>query len=192
MLKVRNYSIRQKLTWMNMLVSGMALLLACTAFAAYELADFRTTMVRSLSTQAQIIGANSASSLLFNDPDSARDTLSALTAAPNILSAGIYTPSGEPFAIWSRDPGVKTATLVTPLIPAGRTELFRFTSGPRRARSPLRVSRRRCHTRVRTRRPHGEPPVGSAEILFSPAGRTRRGIHLALSAGRSGDRWGEP
>ena len=63
MLKVRNYSIRQKLTWMNMLVSGIALLLACTAFAAYELADFRTTMVRSLSTQAQIIGANSASSL---------------------------------------------------------------------------------------------------------------------------------
>ena len=128
MFKVRNYSIRQKLTWMNMLVSGIALLLACTAFAAYELADFRTTMVRSLSTQAQIIGANSASSLLFNDPDSARDTLSALTAAPNILSAGIYTPSGEPFAIWSRDPGVKTAILATPYIPAGRTEFSRFTA----------------------------------------------------------------
>ena len=90
MFKVRNYSIRQKLTWMNMLVSGIALLLACAAFAVYELADFQTILVRSLSTQAQIVGANSASSLLFNDPDSARDTLSALTAAPNILSAGIY------------------------------------------------------------------------------------------------------
>src|SRR3984957_17351789 len=128
MLKIHNYSIRQKMTWMNMLVSGIALLLACTAFTDYELADFRTTMVRSLSTQAQIIGANSASSLLFNDPDSARDTLSALTAAPNILSAGIYTPSGEPFAIWSRDSGVKAATLATPYIPAGLTEFFRFTA----------------------------------------------------------------
>jgi hypothetical protein len=80
----RNYSIRQKLTWMNMLVSGAALLLACTAFASYELADFRRTMVRNLSIQAQIAGANSASALLFNDPDSAANTLSALTAAPHI------------------------------------------------------------------------------------------------------------
>ena len=125
MLKVRNYSIRQKLTWMNMLVSGIALLLACTAFAAYELADFRTTMVRSLSIQAQIVGANSASALLFNDPASAHSTLSALTAAPNILSAGIYTPSGEPFAIWSRGPDDKMSI---PAIPAGQTEFSRFTA----------------------------------------------------------------
>ena len=68
MFKVRNYSISQKLTWMNMLVSGAALLLACAAFAAYEIEDFRATMVRSLSIQAQIVGANSASALLFNDP----------------------------------------------------------------------------------------------------------------------------
>lgn len=107
-----------------MLVSGIALLLACSAFAAYELADFRTTMVRSLSTQAQIVGANSASALLFNDPDSARDTLSALTAAPNILSAGIYTPSGEPFAIWPRGQEDKMSK---PAIPTGQTEFSRFT-----------------------------------------------------------------
>ena len=78
-----------------MLVSGAALLLACTAFAAYELADFRQTLVQGLSIQSQIVGANSASALLFNDPDSARNTLSALKAAPNILSATIYTPSGN-------------------------------------------------------------------------------------------------
>jgi PAS domain S-box-containing protein len=124
MFNVRNYSIRQKLTWMNMLVSGIALLLACAAFVVYELADFRATMVQSLSIQAQIAGANSASALLFNDPDSARGTLSALTAAPNILSAGIYTPSGEPFAIWSRGPEDKMST---PAIPAGQTEFSRFT-----------------------------------------------------------------
>ena len=125
MFNVRNYSIRQKLTWMNMLVSGIALLLACAAFVVYELADFRTTMVQNLSIQAQIAGANSASALLFNDPDSARGTLSALTAAPNILSAGIYTPSGEPFAIWSRGLDDKMST---PAIPAGQTEFSRFTA----------------------------------------------------------------
>lgn len=98
----RLYSIRQKLTWMNMLVSGAALLLACTAFASYELADLRQTLVRNISIQAQIAGANSASALLFNDADSARNTLSALSAAPYILAAGIYTPDGTQFAVWSR------------------------------------------------------------------------------------------
>src|SRR5580700_8261670 len=119
MLKVRNYSIRQKLTWMNMLVSGAALLLACTAFAAYELADFRLTLVRGLSIQAQIVGANSASALLFNDPDSARNTLSALKAAPNIVAAGIYTPEGQPFATYLRDPNEQLPAAV---VPAGQTE----------------------------------------------------------------------
>lgn len=124
MLRFRNYSIRQKLTWMNMLVSGAALLLACTAFAGYELADFRQTLVRAISIQAQIVGSNSASALLFNDPDSARNTLSALKAAPNILSASIYTPSGAVFATYSRTG--KEVALSRDLTPAGRAEVYRF------------------------------------------------------------------
>jgi signal transduction histidine kinase len=126
MLKVRNYSIRQKLTWMNMLVSGAALLLACTAFAAYELADFRHTLVQGLSIQAQIVGANSASALLFNDPESAANTLSALKAAPDIVAAGIYTPSGSAFATYSRDRGSGVSPLLE--MTAGQTEAYRFTS----------------------------------------------------------------
>jgi PAS domain S-box-containing protein len=125
MFKVRNYSISQKLTWMNMLVSGAALLLACAAFAAYELEDFRATMVRSLSIQAQIVGANSASALLFNDPATARTNLSALDAAPHIRAAGIYTPEGQLFASWVQDPG---DNLSAAAVPAGQTEFSRFTS----------------------------------------------------------------
>jgi signal transduction histidine kinase len=127
LLEIHNSSIRQKLTWMNMLVSGAALLLACTAFAAYEVADFRQTLVRGLSIQAQIVGANSASALLFNDPESARNTLSALRAAPNILSAGIYTPSGGTFATWSR--GQEAAALPPIEIPKEDLEAYRFTGG---------------------------------------------------------------
>src|SRR5437868_10263528 len=88
---------------MNMLVSGAALLLACAAFAAYEITDFRLTMVRNLSIQAQIVGSNSGSALVFSDPDSARSTLSALRAAPDILAAGIYTPDRVALATYSRD-----------------------------------------------------------------------------------------
>jgi signal transduction histidine kinase len=122
----RTYSIRQKLTWMNMLVSGGALLLACTAFASYELSDFRQTLVRNLSIQAQIAGANSASALLFNDPEPARNTLSALKAAPHIQAAGIYTPTGAVFANWSRDSG--SSALPAHQDPLSSTETFRFTN----------------------------------------------------------------
>jgi signal transduction histidine kinase/DNA-binding response OmpR family regulator len=104
MLESQSQSISRKLTWMNMLVSGAALLLACAAFIGYDTVTFRETMVSNLSTQAQIIGSNSASALLFNDPQSAENTLSALKAAPNILSAVIYTPDGRPLASYSRDP----------------------------------------------------------------------------------------
>jgi len=127
MFRFRDYSITKKLTWMNMVVSGAALLLACAAFLAYELVTFRETMVRSLSIQAQIIGSNSVSAVLFNDPHSAENTLAALKAAPNIVSAWIYTQDGRPFAGYSRDRGGQTLPL--PAIPAGQTEVHSFGDG---------------------------------------------------------------
>ncbi|MFZ1205627.1 MAG: response regulator [Candidatus Acidiferrales bacterium] len=101
--RTQNASIAKKLTWMNLLVSGAALLLACAAFIGYDTVTFRATIVRNLSTQAQIIGSNSASALLFDDPQAAETTLSALRAAPDILSAVIYRPNGRPLATYSRD-----------------------------------------------------------------------------------------
>jgi len=41
---------------MNMLGTGVALIVASAAFVAYELATFPQNMVRSLSIQAQIVG----------------------------------------------------------------------------------------------------------------------------------------
>src|SRR5713101_8044311 len=124
MLKAKDHSISRKLTWMNMLVSGAALLLACAAFIAYDMVTFKETMVRNLSTQAQIIGSNTVSALLFNDVQSAENTLSALKAAHNIMSAGIYTPDGRLFASYSRDSSRNFSTL--PSIPSGKEEIHWF------------------------------------------------------------------
>src|SRR5260370_34216509 len=118
MLKIRDYSIKKKLTLMNMLVSGATLLLACTAFGVYELTTFRSTTVQNLSIEAQIVGANSASALLFNDSKSAVNTLSALKAAPTVLSGSIYTLADEPFAVYQRDAGGHIPPL--PPMPAGQ------------------------------------------------------------------------
>lgn len=118
-------SISRKLTWMNMLVSGAALLLAGGAFVSYDLIRFRETMVRNLSIQAEIVGSNSASALLFNDPAAATNTLSGLKAASNIMSAGIYTPAGEPFAAYGREGVNEIASL--PLVPSSHTQVHWLT-----------------------------------------------------------------
>src|ERR1700746_4034797 len=98
-------SISKKLTLMNMLVSGTALLLACAAFFAYDQITFRQGLVRTLSAQAQIIGSNSVSALPFNDPQAAANTLTALKNSPNIASAGILTPERHSFAQYARERG---------------------------------------------------------------------------------------
>jgi signal transduction histidine kinase len=123
----RNYSISKKITWTNMLVSGAALLLACAAFIGYDLVSFRQATVYNLSIQAQIAGTNAVSALLFDDQNSAEKTLSALQASPNIISAGILTLDGQPFAAYSRDKDGKFPVL--PPLAAGQRETHRFGGG---------------------------------------------------------------
>jgi signal transduction histidine kinase len=98
----RDYSIRKKLTMMVILASGTAILLAGTAFLTYELFAYQTAMVHSLLTQAEIVGANSASAILFNDEAAAAETLAALKADPHIFSAGIYTRDNRAFATYGQ------------------------------------------------------------------------------------------
>src|SRR5579863_183714 len=127
MFRVCDVSITSKLTWVNILVSGTALLLAGAGLFTYDLYSFRLSTVRDLSTQAQIIGQNSISAVVFDDPGSAGTTLSALQAAPHIMSAEIYTPDGAEFAGYRRDRG--RSSPVPPAIPSGRAQVYKFQSG---------------------------------------------------------------
>jgi PAS domain S-box-containing protein len=123
----RNLSISGKMTWTTMLVSGAALLLACASFIGYDLINFRRAVVYNLSIQAQIAGSNAVSAILFDDQGSAEKTLAALRASPNIISAGILTLDGQPFASYRQDSSA--AVPVLPPLPAGQTETYRFGGG---------------------------------------------------------------
>jgi signal transduction histidine kinase/DNA-binding response OmpR family regulator len=127
MFNIQNYSISKKLTWMNMLVSAAALLLACGGFCAYDLYSFRDALVRNVSIQAQIIGDNTASALLFDDPHSAEKTLSALDANRHLMYAQIYAHDGQPFAAYWRERAGQT--LPPPVIPSGQTQIHWFRGG---------------------------------------------------------------
>ena len=123
----QQYSISKKLTLMNMLASAVALLLASGGFCAYDLYSSRMALVRSVSIQAEIIGDNTVSALLFNDPNSAEKTLSALRANPNLMYAQIYTRGGQAFAGYWRDSTAETSAL--PTIPAGQIQNHWFKDG---------------------------------------------------------------
>jgi signal transduction histidine kinase len=121
---LNNYSISTKLMWMNIVVTAAALIVASVGFLAYDQANARNELVTSLSTQAQIIAANSTSALDFNDPQSARTTLAALAASKNIEGAGLLTPDGRLFAEYWRNPSVRVNVLPRLRPDQPETDLF--------------------------------------------------------------------
>jgi len=114
MLRFRDATIKTKLTWTSALVTSIALLLAGSAFVAYYVISFRSSLVRNLSVQAETIALNSEPALRFDDPRSAEGTLSALRADPNVVTAAIYTAAGDLFASYGADPGGFPAEAAAP------------------------------------------------------------------------------
>jgi signal transduction histidine kinase len=113
MLTFRNLSMQWKLLWVSMLASGITLLLVCMAFVFYDLVTFREAMVHQFAGQAEVVGSNSASALMFDDADAATETLAALRADPRVIAAGIYRADGQQFATYVRQTPIKA-----PLLPA--------------------------------------------------------------------------
>jgi hypothetical protein len=96
-------SISGRLTRVNLLVSGIALLLAYVSFLAYDLYISRQSLISSLGTEAAIVSANSVTALVFDDQQAAETTLSALRGSPHVLSAVIVGEDGTVFAQYFRD-----------------------------------------------------------------------------------------
>lgn len=124
MLHLRDYPIAKQLTWLNLLVTTVALLLSGSAFLVYDVISARNARVRNVSMQAQIIGSNTVSASVFDYPESAEDTLSALRASRNILYAGIYTPDGRPLAEYWRDGKGQTPRLPSTTMPQTESHFF--------------------------------------------------------------------
>ena len=119
MPRVKDRTISQRLTWMNMLVCGVALLLACSAFIGYDIVTFRTARINNLSMQAQISASNTMSALAFDDPDSAgQDTLCVESRSADPFGSRSI-PQAEPFATYARSG--RCGNSDGPAIPAGTT-----------------------------------------------------------------------
>ena len=100
--KFRDVPIKHKLIAIILATSGMVLLLATTAFVSNELLSFRRSMVADLLTLADLTGLNNSAGLLFADPKSTTENLSALKAKPHVVVGHIFTKEGELFASYLR------------------------------------------------------------------------------------------
>lgn len=113
MVRFRDATIKTKLTWMSVVASASALILATGTFFAYHLFTSRSALIRSLVIQADTIGLNSVSALRFNDDGSAADTLAALRADENVITAAIYAGDGRLFASYAGGGGESAAVAAT-------------------------------------------------------------------------------
>ena len=97
-MALRDWPIKQKLTAMLVLISGLVLLLTSAAFAGYQYWSLRQTTRDALAVRGRIIAANSTASLAFANDADAREILSALRADQHIVAAILYDKGGRVFA----------------------------------------------------------------------------------------------
>src|SRR5437868_5622378 len=99
--RMKNWSIRKKLTLIVMQVTTAALILTGMAIGVYEYLDARTRLEERLETLAQVIGGNSTAAIQFGNREDAAATLKTLSVQKNIQAACIYMPSGDILATYT-------------------------------------------------------------------------------------------
>jgi signal transduction histidine kinase len=97
-----NLPIKRKLMVITMLVSGVALAVASTAFVVFEQSTARKQMVAALEITAAMTAANSTAGLSFDEADSVEQALKSLSVQPDIAEACVYSKSGNLFARYLR------------------------------------------------------------------------------------------
>jgi signal transduction histidine kinase len=139
----RNRPITRKLMTVILLTSSAVLTLTCGTFFVYELVTFRQSMVRSLSTLARAIAANSTAALAFENADDAAKVLSALAAEPHVVATALYDQDGALFASYVNP----TAAAGEPPLPSrpGK-DGYRFDRSSLSLHEPVMIENRRLGT----------------------------------------------
>ncbi len=97
-------SIRTRLLTALILVTLLTLGLSSLLSAVLDIKLFRDHMVRDLEVLAAVVGENSVSALVFDDPETAERHLATLEREYQIRSALLLDAAGRDFARWLREP----------------------------------------------------------------------------------------
>jgi PAS domain S-box-containing protein len=102
-MRFRDFPIKRKLVVVNLATSFSVLILTCLALFSYELHSYKTASTRAISTMAELIAANSAPVIIFDDQKLAEELLSGLRADPEIVAAALFDHRGRLYARYPAD-----------------------------------------------------------------------------------------
>jgi signal transduction histidine kinase len=112
-------TIGRRLAILTVVASAAALVTSTLALALYDRRTFTENFSRRLGWQADIVAANSASALTFDDPVAATVTVSALSNVPSTMRAAVYRQDGSRFAEYHRDGGAEAPASMRVASPGG-------------------------------------------------------------------------
>ncbi|MEO8484965.1 MAG: ATP-binding protein [Betaproteobacteria bacterium] len=95
-------SIRDKVMYVVLATTFVALVVAALALVVYETLTYREATLVDLTTQADILALASAPALAFDDPAAATENLSVMRVRPGVLAAAIYSRDGRVFATYRK------------------------------------------------------------------------------------------
>jgi PAS domain S-box-containing protein len=94
----RDAPLKRKLMLLVMAASVVVVMVAFLAFAVSEAISSRRSLRQEITALGEIVGANTAAAVTFNDRKAAEETLSALRANPHIVATYVLVNDGLVFA----------------------------------------------------------------------------------------------
>jgi len=100
---LQDLPIRQKLRWIVLVISGLAVAGACGLFVTYQWYTSRERRVQRNEVTADVVGTQAVAALEFQQEEEAAAILKSLRADKLILASAIYRPDGKLFARYLAD-----------------------------------------------------------------------------------------
>ncbi|HEV8689085.1 MAG TPA: EAL domain-containing protein [Ideonella sp.] len=88
-------SIQRQITTLGLALTALVLAVFAVGMVLHEAANRRQALEAGMTTEAEIIGANSAAAVTFGNEDEANEILASLAASPDVLQARIFLPGGR-------------------------------------------------------------------------------------------------
>jgi hypothetical protein len=94
------HKVHHKLLAVVLVTTLVALVVAISAFVAYNLNMDRQHLISDITTQSELVGHMTAAALVFDDEQLAMQNLGLLRLRPNVRAAALYSAQGEMFATY--------------------------------------------------------------------------------------------
>lgn len=101
--QLRQRSIQRQITTLGLALTALVLAGFALGMMLHEAANRRQALEASMTTEAEIIGSNSAAAVTFGNDEEANEILASLAASPDVQQARIFMPDGRPLGRYTAE-----------------------------------------------------------------------------------------